>query len=65
MIMEKSKLLYIVRKGTNQRVLNMDKTPFIVEPEYIDRILKEYPYDDNQHVKITIEEYNQKFTECE
>ena len=59
--MEKSNLFYIVRKGTNQRILNMDKTPFIVESEYIDRILEEYPYDNNRHTKISIEEYSLKF----
>ena len=59
--MDKTQLYYIIRSGTNQRTLNTDKSPFVVDAETIESILREYPYINSEHEKITIEEYEQKF----
>ena len=59
--MDKARLYYIVRNGTNQRALNIDKTPYIVDAETIGEVMSDYPCITSEHVKITIEEYEQKF----
>ena len=56
--MDKSKLYYLVRKGTNNRALTLTKDPLIVEETVVDRVMEDYS---ELYEKITIEGFEKKF----
>ena len=61
--MDKTKLYYIVQKGTNNRTTTNDRQPLMIVPEHIDDMLDKTPPD--EYEKITVEEYERIFTEAE
>ena len=56
--MDKSKLYYLVQKGTNNRAQTTSKSVLIVEEAAVGQILSEYS---SRYEKITIEEFEKKF----
>lgn len=56
--MDKSKLYYLVQKGTNNRAQTTSKSVLIVEEVAVDQVLSEYS---SRYEKITIEEFEKKF----
>ena len=56
--MDKSKLYYLVQRGTNNRAQTLTKDPLIIDEVAVDRALKDYS---ELYEKITIEEFGRKF----
>lgn len=60
--MDKPKLFYLVKRGTNENVLTMDKRPFIAESDATDREIEQWY---KSHEKMSIKDYEDKFEENE
>jgi len=59
--MDKENLYYIVEKGTNARIFNMDKTTWIGMKEIAERRIESWKTDDVNYEIISIKEYENKF----
>jgi len=62
---DKKYLYYIVIEGTNSRILDEAKCPIIFQHEFVEQFLFKAndAFAKQKYVKISVEEYEQTFTE--
>lgn len=58
--MDKSKLFYLVMKGTNRQALTQSRGPLIIREDAVDRVLSEYS---SLYEKISVEDFEEQFVD--
>ena len=58
--MDKSKLFYLVMKGTNRQALTTTREPLLVTEDAVDRVLGEYS---SLYEKISVEDFEEQFAD--